>query len=143
MLNSDSLRVYSAQSNNRIGTYFRSKEFDCTDGSPYTFVSTKLLSVLTLIRVKTNLPIYIMSGYRTPEYNSKIGGHIHSYHQAGMAADWTFGAKYNTVEELYLHIDDEYLHQTWLGGLGLYASRNFIHFDVQPRIDGKVKVWHG
>lgn len=38
-------------------------------------------------------PIYVSSGYRCPELNSKVGGSATSEHLKGMAADITAGSK--------------------------------------------------
>ena len=136
--------VYNYNDVAYISSNFKPKEFDCTIATPYTFISPKLILLLQDIRNLLQIPMEITSGYRTPEYNSTIGGHIHSYHQAGMAADWKLPKGYNTVilfEKLLVKpVEDIF---SLLGGIGFYRDRNFIHVDVQNRIDGKVKVWYG
>ena len=46
-----------------------------------------IIYVLQPARVRLKAPIYISSGYRCRELNSKVGGAKHSYHIFGRAVD--------------------------------------------------------
>lgn len=50
-------------------------------------VDPKLIQRLEALRQRIGKPIRINSGYRSPEYNSKVGGAKHSQHMTGKAAD--------------------------------------------------------
>jgi uncharacterized protein YcbK (DUF882 family) len=48
---------------------------------------TKLLEALNIVRSNYGKPLVIVSGYRTPEYNKKVGGYSNSAHLTCQAAD--------------------------------------------------------
>lgn len=79
--------------------------------------------------------IKILSGYRTPKYNAKIGGARRSQHLAGAAVDIEVaGFSPMTVHDAALDLG----HQGFLSGLGLYPG--FVHIDVRP---GPLVRWRG
>ena len=67
------------------------------------------------------------SGYRTPSYNSQVGGSDESYHTKCMAADFFIPGV--PKSELIAYAKRVSL----IGGLGCYPNRNFIHIDVRSR----------
>lgn len=68
-------------------TNFKVKEFSCHDGSDVVKIDSDLVIKLQALRDIIEKPIVINSGYRTPEYNKKIGGASRSQHIYGKAAD--------------------------------------------------------
>lgn len=52
------------------------------------------LQELRNIAANPSSGIIVTSGYRTPEYNKKVGGASNSYHMKGIAADIIFDFKY-------------------------------------------------
>ena len=111
---------------------FSLKEFESKDGSKmpsdvYLNI-VKLVGQLQFLRDYTGRAITVNSGYRSPEYNAKIGGVKNSQHLLGKAADITIeGLKpaevYRLIDEL---IDMGLMLQ---GGLGSYES--FTHYDIR------------
>ena len=111
---------------------FSLKEFESRDGSKmpsnvYLNI-VKLVGQLQFLRDYTGRAITVNSGYRSPEYNAKIGGVKNSQHLLGKAADITIeGLKpaevYRIINEL---IDMGLMLQ---GGLGSYKS--FTHYDIR------------
>ena len=111
---------------------FSLKEFESKDGSKmpsdvYLNI-VKLVGQLQFLRDYTGRAITVNSGYRSPEYNAKIGGVKNSQHLLGKAADITIeGLKpaevYRLINEL---IDMGLMLQ---GGLGSYKS--FTHYDIR------------
>jgi len=111
---------------------FSLKEFESKDGSKmpsdvYLNI-VKLVGQLQFLRDYTGRAITVNSGYRSPEYNAKIGGVKNSQHLLGKAADITIeGLKpaevYRIINEL---IDMGLMLQ---GGLGSYKS--FTHYDIR------------
>jgi uncharacterized protein YcbK (DUF882 family) len=115
-------------------------EFDCNDGTkvPEALMGNihELAKNLQVLRDHYGKPITINSAYRTPWYNSKVGGAAASKHMEGKAADInvqgiTPKALHTTIEGL---IESGKMKQ---GGLGLYPT--FVHYDVR----GSYVRWRG
>jgi len=66
-------------------THFKLSEFKC-EGCKELKLNINLLLKLEELRKQTGLLI-VNSGYRSPAYNKKVGGHINSEHLRGNAAD--------------------------------------------------------
>lgn len=111
---------------------FNSEEFACKDG---TVVPEKLLphvqklaENLQVLRDHIGKPISINSGYRTPNYNKKVGGAPLSQHLMAKAGDiriagMTSKQIYDEIQKL---IKAGKMHN---GGVGLYNT--FVHYDVR------------
>lgn len=70
-----------------IAPNFKVSEFACKDGTDEILIDYDLAVLLQSIRDHFGRAVVITSGYRTPEYNKKVGGATGSYHTKGMAAD--------------------------------------------------------
>ena len=121
---------------------FYLNEFACNDGSQTPlqvyYRLQKLAIQLQVLREYLNAPITVNSGYRSVEYNKRIGGVKNSQHILGNAADITVKGYtpkniYNAIEFL---IDKGEMLQ---GGLGLYNG--FLHYDIG--YNGKKRRWNG
>lgn len=68
---------------------------------PMVIENLKLLAekVLQPIRDHFKIPVIVTSGYRSPEYNLRIGGAINSQHIRGEAVDIDLGLKNRDVFE--------------------------------------------
>lgn len=106
----------------KISKNFILKEFECKDGNHEVRIDSKLLEKLQKLRDLINKPIYIVSGYRTKEYNKKIGGAKNSQHIYGKAAD--IKVKGMSIKELYNLAD-----KVGFDGIGTYKT--FLHVDVR------------
>ena len=104
--------------------HFTGKEFRCKDGTEEFLYCPNLIEVLEIIRKSLKAPVIINSGYRTPEWNAKIGGAKCSYHMKGMAAD--IAVKGHTTKEV-AEIASRILGNH--GGVIQYT--NFVHVDVR------------
>ena len=82
------IHAYSkaASGGKQLSAHFKVREFACGDGSDAVLVAPRLVMVLETIRTHFDAPVVIHSGYRTPQYNAKVGGVAHSQHCYGMAA---------------------------------------------------------
>ena len=122
----------------QITKNFNSSEFDCRDGSetPLEYRShIETLAVqLQQLRAIWDLPIKIVSGWRSESYNESVDGAPRSQHLVGRAADIQVPGI--PPGEVAAAIDNFMTQGKWvMGGLGLYAT--FVHFDTR----GTRKRW--
>lgn len=110
----------------KLSTNFTVKEFACKDGSDAVLVAPRLVMVLQSIRSRFGAAVTINSGYRTPQYNAKVGGVAHSQHCYGTAADIVVRGKTPAQVAAYAR----QLMPDW-GGVGIYAKKGFTHIDVR------------
>lgn len=122
------INAYSkaATAGKQLSAHFRVREFACQDGSDAVLVAPRLVMVLETIRTHFGAAVTINSGYRTPQYNAKVGGVAHSQHCYGTAADIT--VKGQTPEAVAAYARQ--LMPDW-GGVGIYAKKGFTHIDVR------------
>ena len=110
----------------KLSTHFKVKEFACKDGSDAVLVAPRLVMVLQTIRDHFGTAVTINSGYRTPQYNAKVGGVAHSQHCYGTAADITVKGQKPAAVAAYARE----LMPDW-GGVGVYSQKGFTHIDVR------------
>ena len=119
---------------------FKLAEFRCRDGSlpegELLVNCQELADNLQVLRDYIGKPITIISGYRPPEYNKKIGGAKKSQHLLARAAD----IKVKGMAPAEVHatvlklIKGGKMKQ---GGLGKYST--FVHYDTR----GSAARWSG
>jgi uncharacterized protein YcbK (DUF882 family) len=112
--------------------YFKISEFESKDGAPMPdFVKSnisELIKNMDVIREYIKEPIYINSGYRSPDHNKNVNGAKNSFHTKGMACD--FRTKNFTPIQLKYILEDLIVKgKIKQGGIGLYA--NFLHYDIR------------
>ena len=112
--------------NKKLSKNFKVKEFACNDGSDAVLVAPRLVMVLQSIRSHFGTAVTINSGYRTPQYNAKVGGVAHSQHCYGTAADITVRGQKPAAVAAYARE----LMPDW-GGVGIYSQQGFTHIDVR------------
>lgn len=117
------------------------EELACKDGTEYPNkfvqqgIANQLANMFEDIRAMYDLPIIILSAYRTKNHNLNIGGANNSQHMHGRALDLR-APKGLTVEQFYQDIK----HNTskfGITGLGRYPT--FVHVDI--RVTGKLVAW--
>ena len=124
----------------KLARNFKLSEFRCKDGSdvPEDLLpnAEKLAKNLQILRDYLKRPIKIISGYRSPSYNVKIGGAKRSQHLLAKAADIRVkGLTPKEVKEAIVHLIKEgKMHP---GGIGLYET--FTHYDTR----GRNARWYG
>lgn len=108
--------------------FFDSSELQNPDDpqrSPFPHVvHDDLLNLLNRIRRKWGRPIIVNSGYRSPEWNKKVGGVDGSYHTKGLAADIRPEHQQDLID-----LQDLCLDLNLDGGVGLYDT--FVHVDAR------------
>jgi uncharacterized protein YcbK (DUF882 family) len=113
---------------------FNINEFECHDGTgvPWNLVENvqKLADNLQALRSSLGKPVHIISGYRNPTYNKRIGGAKRSYHMKAMAGDIRVnGMTPKAVKAaIELLIAEGKMEQ---GGVGIYKT--FVHYDNRGR----------
>ena len=121
------------------------RELACRDGTAYpaAFIAdgraVRLAAVFEAIRASCgHLPITILSAYRSPAHNRKIGGARHSQHVQGRALDlrqpkgWAVATFHQRIKDLAQALPD-------LKGIGRYQT--FVHVDVRPT--DRLVAWNG
>jgi uncharacterized protein YcbK (DUF882 family) len=126
----------------QITEHFSLAEFACPDyGVPtepkHLERLARLCAQLEVVREELGgAPITIISGYRSPSYNERIGGATKSQHMNACAADIKVkGVSPRDVHTAILRLIKE--GKVEEGGLGLYET--FVHFDVR----GHRARWYG
>ena len=117
---------------NQLSKNFKKSEFKCRDGSevPDDLMDNvrELVENLQIIRDTIGKPIRIISGYRSPKYNRRIGGARKSQHMKAKAADMVIkGMKPVEVHKVVTGLIKE--GKIKKGGVGLY--KYFVHYDVR------------
>lgn len=106
-------------SDRRLSAHFLRSEFDCRDGT-LANPSSLLISRLEVLRgICGGRPLNIVSGYRSPGWNVKVGGAVHSQHLKNRAAD---------LEKGYATLDQA--KRAGFTGIGLRAGW-VVHVDVR------------
>ena len=111
---------------------FSLHEFKCKDGTevPEDLIdNVKLLAEnLQVLRDYIQKPIIVISGYRTLEYNTKIGGAKRSLHLVAKAGDIVIpGITPLEIKDTILQLIKEGKMKE--GGIGIYST--FVHYDVR------------
>lgn len=113
---------------------FHISEFKTRDGTPvpdkYRDNAQLLADNLQVLRDEIKKPIKLISAYRHPAYNKKVGGAKSSQHLTASAADMVvkgMSAK-RVADKVSQLIKDGKMKK---GGLGRYP--HFTHYDVRPK----------
>lgn len=130
----------------RLSPSFELAEFMCHDGTDVPAnlipnVTDLCIGVLQPIRNKWGA-VVVVSGYRTPDYNLKIGGAKKSNHMTASAAD-IHPLKPSDLPEFLKLIEKMHAagELTALGGLGKY--KGWAHVDITHAADGHLRRWDG
>lgn len=106
-----------------LSKHFRLWEFESKDTREVR-VSPDLVSRLERLRDLLQRPVEVLSGYRTPEQNARVGGVAGSFHMHGLAADVTW-------EGFELEAAVKLAEQAGFDGIGRYPRKGFLHVDVR------------
>lgn len=110
----------------------------------------ELLRRLNLFREEFNKPMYVTSGYRSPETNNAVGGSKKSSHMTLQACDFrdTDGKLFEFIkkdpkilERCDLYLEDPQWTPSWVHLQSRPASqRIFIPYANKPALDTKRKI---
>ncbi len=145
-----SLSLYNTHTQERLSVTFRKSDgsYDidalnevnwilrCHFTNQQTVMDVKTLEYLSLVdnRLGGGNEIHVISGYRSPAYNSLLssnGRHVakHSLHLVGKAIDIA-------IPGIDLHAVRSTAVALRLGGVGYYPGAGFVHID-----SGKFRTW--
>lgn len=122
-------------------------ELACHDGTPYPVAwreerAVRLAANYESIRnLLGDIPLVILSGYRTPEWNKHVEGASGSQHIQGRAIDIWHPLRSPKYVFDAIHEASVKGQLPLLGGLGLYKT--FVHTDVRPRFSNHLAIWFG
>lgn len=124
-------------------THVSWNELQCHDGTDYPYMYRddvtrlpNLMEAFEALRSKLgDKPLTILSAYRTPQYNKKIGGATRSQHTEGRALDIRT-PKGMTPRQLF-DVIVGLSNSTPIRGVGLY--RWGCHMDVRPQT--RLSLW--
>lgn len=130
-----------------VTDHFLWSEFHCHNGQEVPDAAKphvqRLCASLELIRARWGGPLIVISGWRSPQYNRRVGGAKASRHVVGDAADIRPGeiSRVSSLAELVARmLKNGELPQ--IGGFGIYPT--WIHVDCRPRkANGGVALWYG
>ena len=110
----------------QLSAHFKVREFACRSGADAVLIAPRLVMVLETIRAHFGAAVTINSGYRTPQYNTKVGGVTDSQHCYGTAADIVVKGQKPAAVAAYART----IMPDW-GGVGVYDS--FTHIDIREQ----------
>lgn len=102
--------------------WFSEREFACR-GSGRMECRPELLQACDELREILGVPLVVLSGYRSSEYNREIGGAPGSYHVLGLAVDFLLP----NCEPLRFFAAAAHVG---FRGVGCYPG--FVHLDLGP-----------
>lgn len=115
----------------KLTNNFDSTEFDSKDGAeiPVDVLCNlkNLAKNLQILRDELKSPIYINSGYRSPEHNRAVGGATGSTHLTGHAADIVVK---DYKPKIVASIIEKLIREGKMEQGGLHAYPTFVHYDI-------------
>ena len=111
----------SREGSKQLSENFKVKEFACKDNSDKILIDVGFVQTyLQDIRTHFGKPVVVNSGYRTPAYNTRVGGAKNSYHMQGRAFD--IAIKGVTPQQIAQYAST-------LGIKGIIQYNTFVHVD--------------
>lgn len=143
------VKVYSLKKDGDLdlSPHFKVREFKCKDGTDEILIDLDLIEVLEKVFEHFDcLKINIVSGYRTPNHDKKVGGRGKGNHVQGKAADFkAYDKQGNLIKSKNIVL---YLEDIGVKGIGYRSGGNAYstHIDVNYREnkwfgDEKKSMW--
>ncbi|SHJ49364.1 D-Ala-D-Ala carboxypeptidase family metallohydrolase [Paramaledivibacter caminithermalis] len=140
------IQVFDGQ----ITKNFNIDEFKCKNNGEVLLNAAVLDHIERLQKFRNwyNRPMIVVSGYRTKEYNKKIGGSPNSRHMQGIASDILlpdefYGFTKKRQEQFLNNLKNKWIELCELGGLGggIGFYDNFFHIDSRKKGNYKNGVY--
>lgn len=121
-----------------------------TRGGPFVIVPPvdlwpNIIPTLELadeIREKMGSPLHVWSGYRSPEYNTLVGGSPTSEHMEFRALDLHSPTDYERLKAIAAEVMDHAAARGLRTGLGTYDDSRFLHIDTGAE-KARYRRWKG
>jgi zinc D-Ala-D-Ala carboxypeptidase len=104
---------------------FSPRELACK-GTGQLMVNHDAMTKLQALRTALGKPLIVVSAYRSPEHNARVGGATNSYHMRGVAFDISM-ANHDPAEF------ERAARAAGFKGFGSYPRQGFMHVDTGPR----------
>jgi len=110
-----------------VWKHFQPKEMACK-GTGKLAIEPRLLDYLDILRWRFDSPLTVLSAFRSPYHNAKVGGAPFSSHLKAIAVDLSIVKQDKKLME-------QLAKETGFTGFGYY--RTFLHIDLgRPRFWG-------
>jgi zinc D-Ala-D-Ala carboxypeptidase len=103
---------------------FSPEEIACR-GTGALLVDEEAMDRLQQLRTRLGKPIIVLSGYRSPAHNRRVGGAADSQHPKGRAFDVSMANHQPHAFEVAARV-------AGFTGIGTYPDRGFVHIDTGP-----------
>jgi len=119
-------------------------ELGCKDGTPYPSIWRRTRAVALALEFEAfrhlcgDRPLEILSGFRTSEWNRRVGGAGNSQHVQGRALDILKPGNF-TLEQFWNLAHAHAMDRSGVFGLGRYPWG--VHLDIRPA--NRLVVWNG
>ena len=119
----------------RVSQHLWWRELGCHDGTPYPRAWAHKAIVLAtefevLRAMAGHQPLRVLSAYRTPTHNAKVGGARWSQHLYGRALDVRRPDGIDPEDWWQMALTCARHPASQIRGLGKYQT--FVHFDIRP-----------
>ena len=121
-------------------SYFAAQRKGVKNSQPPKLLWKNIVPTLRIVdelRESFGKPCRILSSYRSPDYNRKVGGAALSQHKEFTALDIAFDGV--SLQRVYDRLIEWRKAGKFTGGLGLYPSSGFVHIDTR----GNNATWRG
>lgn len=102
---------------------------DAEDDAGWKMLNIEVKIKLLRVATRMNRELVINSGYRSPEYNKRIGGAKRSQHMSGHAIDVSMRGLNSDDIRRFIRIAS----QEGFGGMSFYSDSVFTHVDIGAR----------
>ena len=103
---------------------FSPRELACK-GTGQLLVDETAINKLQQLRDALGKPLIVVSAYRSPEHNRRVGGATNSYHMKGVAFDISMANQDPMEFEIMAK-------EVGFRGIGYYPKQGFMHIDLGP-----------
>lgn len=120
-------------------------ELACKDGTPYPTIWRETRGRILGIefeafrRLCGDVPLTVASGFRTREWNRRVGGSTRSQHVEGRALDLETPRSLTLKQFHRLAHSHAMREDSRVYGIGYYPWG--VHLDIRPAV--RLAVWHG